>query len=58
VIYVCSLSNVSVIVCTGMKNVYNRRSGRIKYLTVHLTNACEDCSRPFMDVETQQHAKQ
>jgi len=30
VIYVCSLSDVSVIVCTDMANVYNRRRGGIK----------------------------
>jgi len=54
VIYVCSLSDVSVIVCTDMVNVYNRASRRIKCPTVHLTNACEDRSRPFADVETRQ----
>ena len=31
VIYLCSLSDVSVIVCTDMENVYHRTNGRIKY---------------------------
>ena len=30
VVYACSLSDVSVIVCTDMANVYNRRRGGIK----------------------------
>ena len=34
VIYVCSLSDVSLIVCTDMGNAYNCTSGRIK---------CSDC---------------
>jgi len=54
VIYVCSLSDVSVIMCTDMVNVYNCRSGRIKYPAVYLTNACESRSRPFTDAETRQ----
>jgi len=36
-----------------MGNVYNRTSERIKYPTVHLSNACENRSRPFTDAETQ-----
>ena len=31
VIYVCSLPDVSVIVCTDMENAYNCTSGKIKY---------------------------
>jgi len=52
VIYVCSLSDISVIVCTDMVNVYNRTSGGIKDPTLHRTNACESRSRPFTDAET------
>jgi len=55
VIYVCSLSDVSVIVCTDMGNIYNCTSGRIKYPTVHLTNVCENRSRPFTYAETRQN---
>jgi len=53
VIYVCSLSDISVIVCTDMVNVYNRTSWGIKDPTVHCTNVCESRSRPFTDAETQ-----
>jgi len=54
VIYVCSLSDISVIMCTDTVNVYNRTSGRIKNPTVHHINACESRSRPFTDAETRQ----
>ena len=53
-IYVCRLSDISVIVCTDMVNVYNCTSGGIKDLTVHRTNVCESRSRPFTDAETRQ----
>jgi len=52
VIYVCSLSDVSVIACADMENVYKHASRRLKHPTVHLTNACENHSRPFTDAET------
>ena len=52
VIYVCSLSDISVISCTDMENVYNCTNGRIKNPTVHCTNVCESHSRPFTDAET------
>jgi len=55
-IYVCSLSDISVIACTDKVNVYNRTSGIIKNPTVHRNNACESRSRPFTDDETQQSA--
>jgi len=57
VIYVCNLSNISVIVCTDMVNVYNRTSRRKKNPTVHSTNACESRSHPFTDAETRQKMK-